>query len=134
MNFSTATEHCRSMDAYLAEPRSEEEYDIFVKFARNLGIHNFWLGATDSANEGTYVWQSDGQVLSYEDWHPAETNQEDKDCSYMHSSDGTWTYYNCNSKIYCICQKKFGGNVIFLLSSSLKKHHFHIKHNYFNHT
>ena len=121
MNFSASAEYCSSIDSYLPEPKTEEEYNILHNFARNKGGFGFWLGATDSADEGTYVWQSDGQVLSYDKWRPGETNREDEDCLRMNSYDGLWRYHACNDRLVCrICQKKFEGNVNVLLSSSFK--------------
>ena len=59
MNFTQATEYCRSIDAFLAEPKTLDEYDRFLDYFICLGInHGMWLGATDSASEGTWVWQS----------------------------------------------------------------------------
>ena len=101
------------MDAYLPEPRSEGEYNILLNFVTNsVGYgYQFWLGATDSANEGTWVWQSDGEVMSFDNWDPYETNTENKNCFYMYTSDGFWRYCNCIWRQSIICQKKFEGNV-----------------------
>ena len=98
------------MDAYLAEPRNEEEFDMLYNFARKSGWYTFWLGATYSANEGTWVWQSDGQVLSYDKWHPAAT-QGDGDCSYMYTRDRVWGYMDCDRWAYIICEKEIEGNI-----------------------
>ena len=122
MTFSKANKYCRSIGAYLPEPSNENENDILHNFMKNMmnsSIKAIWLGATDSANEGTWIWQSAGQGLSYHKWRPGNTNQENKDCScFFH--DGLWTYCTCNRKLYSICQKKLGGNVNVLLSSSFK--------------
>ena len=109
------------MGAYLAEPRSQEVNDNLFNFVRNFGSYGFWVGATDSANEGTWVWQSDGEVLSYDNWPPGYTNQEDKDCLLMTMTDGSWRYFNCDATTYSFCQKKSEGNVHVLLRSSFKK-------------
>ena len=109
MTFSAATKHCKSMGAFLAESRSDEENDIIYNFMK----HSIWLGATDSANEGTWVWQSDGEGVCYDKWDPIESNQEDKDCPYMYSFNGLWRYAPCDSTIFFVCQKKLEGNVLF---------------------
>ena len=111
------------MGAYIPEPRTEEENDMLFNFIRNIGQHfTVWLGATDSANEGTWVWQSDGEVLSYYNWLQVtgEINTEDKDCLFMRSSDGFWRYRHPLSGIYTVCEKKFEGNVNFYSFSSYK--------------
>ena len=120
MNFSAATEHCISMNSYLAEPRTEEEHDILYNFTGNLGSTVGWLGATYSDNEGTWVWQTDGQVLSYDKWYPGSSNQENRGCLYMDTSDGFWRYADCNWSILSICQRKFRGNVQFCYVVLLK--------------
>ena len=110
MTFSAATDHCKSLDAYLAEPRTEEEHAILLYFTRNIGYY-FWLGATDSDKEGTWVWQSDDEVLSYVNIRPGEINREDRDCLYMDTYDGFWDYFNCKNAFHVVCQQEFEGNI-----------------------
>ena len=120
------------MNAYLAEPRNEEEFDMLYNFARKSGWYTFWLGATYSAYEGTWVWQSDGQVLSYDKWHPG-ANQGVGDCAYMYTRDGLWRNFDCDGWAYIICQKKIEGNIHgSVFADRLKSTFTHIKHIYFN--
>jgi hypothetical protein len=60
-----------------------------------FGGFNPWIGYTDQAVEGTWVWAS-GSGSSYQNWGSNESNQSDSrlDAAYM-SSDGRWhAYYN----------------------------------------
>jgi len=77
------------------------EQNAAVRAAANAaGIAgNIWIGARDSANEGTWVWQ-DGAVISgssYVNWNPGEPNvrlSSGQDCMYMKSS-GRWAASHC---------------------------------------
>ena len=130
MNFSAATEHCRSMDSYLAEPRTEEELDILLNFTRNLGDLIFWVGATYSDNKGIWVWQTDGQVLSYYKY-PESSNH--RDCLSIFTSVGFVEFVDCHFQIFSICQRKFEGNKKFCYVVLLKVWLSHtIKRIYFN--
>ena len=77
-----------------------------------------WLGGSDTALEGTWVWSSDGRAFSqlarpfddaYVRWNFGEPNDwgEGEDCLEMRIDDGTWNDRSCNVAIGSVCQ---GGN------------------------
>ena len=116
MNFHQANEYCTSMDAFLAEPRTLEEYDIIHDYTKSLSTTvDIWLGATDSDTEGTWLWQSDGEHLTYNKWrsgHPPAN--DDKDCLFMGFTFGKFGDARCIISSYnFLCQRKVQGIHVF---------------------
>ena len=72
---------CLSQGGDLASVGSEEE-DNFIN---SLGS-NFYLGGSDSAQEGTWVW-SDGTAWTYVNWGSGAPNNQDND---EHCVIGNW--------------------------------------------
>jgi hypothetical protein len=55
--------------------------------------HGLWLGLTDVAEEGRWVWAS-GEPVTYTNWHPGEPNNlGDEDYAQLFR-DGTWNDTN----------------------------------------
>ena len=107
MNFTQATQHCRSIDAILAEPRTLDEHDIVHDYIIPFGNKFIWLGNSDSETEGNWLWQSDGhETLSYDKWGTGFPRDGENDCLLM--SPNTGLYYDrlCSYNNYFLCQTK----------------------------
>ena len=73
---------------------------------------NYWLGATDSAAEGTWRWQNSHQTMQYTNWHPGQPNGGGEDClskTYYGEWNGRWGDYVCDynnwhNNIHALCQ------------------------------
>ena len=74
--YSEAKDNCSRLSAHIAEPRNKLENEAIFLIAFNCekmktysttGLYkiNIWIGANDIKEEGTFVWESDGQVV---DW------------------------------------------------------------------
>ena len=54
------------MDGYLAEPKSMDQMTFLAGLAGLeadfLGIHNWWIGLSDSGHEGLWTWVHSVQV------------------------------------------------------------------------
>ena len=73
--WSNAKQLCENAGGYLAVVTSEGEND-FIK--DNLGLSaDIWLGASDEANEGTWVWVN-GETFSYANWSSGNPNNYSK--------------------------------------------------------
>ncbi|XP_052084077.1 perlucin-like protein [Mytilus californianus] len=64
----TAQDICKNRGGYLAEIGSKEENDFVKKLAKKVKNFSVWLGGTDSAKEGHWVWASTGKPFTFEDW------------------------------------------------------------------
>ena len=59
----------------------------------NTPYRYLWIGLTDVATEGTYVWNSTGQVVTYSYWVPGQPdNYYNEDFILMGASEaGLWS-------------------------------------------
>ncbi|KAL1503384.1 hypothetical protein AB1Y20_011435 [Prymnesium parvum] len=88
LSWSNAEEACVARGGHLASIRSEEE-NTHVK---QLCLEPCWIGYTDRAVEGRYVW-TDGALQGYSNWNAGEPNgqaYEDTDAAYMYISTNDW--------------------------------------------
>merc|ERR1711997_396804 len=64
--FGASSKYCKSMGGILAEPRSDYEMENIVQLL-DKG-NNYWIGLTDTATEGQFIWKSDGSTSTYFNW------------------------------------------------------------------
>ena len=111
------------MDAFLAEPRTQWQIDA-LKTLSHEKYRNIWLGATDQAVEGTWVWaQSGANVDGPTDWFPGEPNDHGsgEDCLEVRHNrrKGQWNDISCDQRKPFICQKEItpetSGNICALV-------------------
>ena len=70
----------------------------------DIGAGQYWIGLSDTAVEGTYVW-TDGLEATYTDWgngKPSAGNTED--CVRLMSGFGVWNDDYCRRKRAYICE------------------------------
>ena len=70
LTWEKARASCWRLGGDLASVGSEEENNFIHGLSKTI---NIWLGGSDSALEGSYVW-SDGTAWTYENWTPGEPN------------------------------------------------------------
>ena len=106
MNWVEAKEHCRELnpEAHLVFVKSEEE-NLFWFYIQGSDDGAFWLGGTDSHEEGIWTW-NDGTPFTYKDWF---SNQPDggltQNCIAAHSDYYfSWLDYECAEQLYFICE------------------------------
>lgn len=99
--YDTARMACLNASSHLVTITSAGEND----FVENLIANSVWIGLTDTASEGNFVWVN-GETFSYENWATLEPNDggitgstEDcvilcKDCGTL-NTDGRWHDIRC---------------------------------------
>ena len=103
MTFSSAKKFCQSKGAILPEPRTESMRNL-MRQSEDFPYY-FWLGLTDIANEGQYVWESDNSTVSDFDWKEGfPLGGKDHNC-VLRSSTG-WRDLDCSRPCYIFCQKR----------------------------
>ena len=65
----------------------------------------YWLGLTDIANEGQYVWESDNSIASDIDWAEGFPLARDGEDCVRRCSDG-WCDRKCSAQLYIVCQMR----------------------------
>jgi len=71
----------------------------------SLSASALWIGLSDNETEGTWVWQSDSAVLSYDDWGPNQpTNNTGRNCAMIDIATHQWNDTECSSLNDYLCQ------------------------------
>lgn len=98
-SWADASTACAARGAHLATISSAEQNAFFV----SLGAADLWLGFTDAATEGTYVWTS-GQS-TYTGWGTMQPDDAggNEDCAVL-IPDGTWNDAPCGELRGYLCE------------------------------
>ncbi|GAB6032917.1 Fc fragment of IgE, low affinity II, receptor for (CD23) [Chamberlinius hualienensis] len=115
LNWFSAYGSCKSKVAELAHPSTEEKNTQLVNYIKkNFSTFKacWWLGASDLAEEGTWIWTHDNSKLSFKNWfdnQPDNANGDENCLSYW--SDNNWGWNDLNCKIpyfetFYICEQK----------------------------
>ena len=92
----------------LFEPRDFNTNKLVFEAAGNLVPNAYWLGINDRANQGQYVYASDGQDVVNGMWRSGEPNGDNERCVigyYKFEYLGEWFDYPCENRVSSICQK-----------------------------
>ena len=116
MTWFEAQEFCFGKEAYLAEIQSHEEdslLDIILPEDTN-----YWLGLSDLAVEGTFVWEDSHSVAVYTGWAPGQPDNigtnvlvRNADCVFKSFSAGLagWHDAECTAEdwhgsVHALCE------------------------------
>ena len=94
----------------LFEPRDANTNELVFAAAGNLRLGSYWLGINDLANQGQYVYASDGQPV-VDLWHPGQPNADGHHCvgGYYNGKYLWWDEGCTNPNLYSICQPQNTG-------------------------
>ena len=82
-----AKEECKQLGGWLVEIESEEQNDELYEEARKHNIAEAWIGLSDAAKEGEWVWTS-GKKATFLNWTPHGS-------SPSNSNHNNWKGENC---------------------------------------
>uniref|UniRef100_H2YTW6 C-type lectin domain-containing protein n=1 Tax=Ciona savignyi TaxID=51511 RepID=H2YTW6_CIOSA len=112
MTYDQAKSKCSQLGATLATqgPKSRDVMRILEAQMSVLTTEEYWIGLTDKADEGRYVWE-DGTALqsSQANWKPGEPNNagNNEDCIGINYLDTLqWNDYPCSRDLYALCERK----------------------------
>jgi hypothetical protein len=96
---------CIQAGSHLASIRDDQENSWVYQTELTQGGGSWWLGYTDSANEGSWSW-SDGMGQGYVNWNPGEpNNQGDEDCAqHWVNHGGKWNDAGCGGLYHFVCE------------------------------
>lgn len=109
---SQAKSACEALNATLAEPRNATENEEI----RNLITNNSWIGINDRQQEDTWVYDSDGTGIVYDNWNSNEPNNwpnlavpsddyPNEHCVELIKNSGKWNDMRCNHQMNYTCFK-----------------------------
>ncbi|XP_078331886.1 perlucin-like [Crassostrea virginica] len=101
--------YCNTVGAKLVEIETASENDFLKKHLQSIGATtNYWIGLSDSIQEGHYLWQSTQDNVDFTDWAPGEPNDDHhtEDCTELFQPFGFhWNDAPCSTKSNFICEK-----------------------------
>ncbi|CAC5394269.1 unnamed protein product [Mytilus coruscus] len=109
-NWNNAKISCKKLNSMLAEPKKMSDISFLISKAKKYR-KTFWLGGSDRAKEGVWVWTTSGQEFTVTDWHTRtirEPNNQNgnEHCLDMHKNlDYEWNDDNCWNRNRYICEK-----------------------------
>merc|ERR1712219_4534 len=110
MNWFQAQEYCWGNNGFLAEIKTEKQQSSLGDILFHT-IPYYWIGLSDNANEGTFVWAESHESLDYNNWAPGEPNNDKggEDCVHMDSAEQLqWNDISCDSVretgFHALCQ------------------------------
>ncbi|MBU7443559.1 C-type lectin domain-containing protein, partial [Paraburkholderia fungorum] len=105
--------NCTAEGGHLAILTTRAEHEAVEKESRRLGLFykNFWIGLTDSENEGEWKWV-DNSTLTNPFWNKLESEPDNnesggpqgEDCAVVDSHSQTWYDVPCTFSYPRLCQ------------------------------
>ncbi|XP_019931003.2 C-type lectin 37Da [Aedes albopictus] len=118
-NWYKASEICNYFGMQLVTITSRDENDAVARFVQRSDKFSdvacsFWIGGNDLAEEGTFSWMPNGQLVRYANWTPGEPNNHNgtEHCMQIvyeprREQRWTWNDNKCRTKyMYFICESK----------------------------
>ena len=107
--FEQSKTFCYSLGRKLFEPKSSEANIEVTQLVHNEGLSSgstFWIGIHDIGNEGIFVYDSNSQAISYQNWNSGEPNDAGgEDCTEINVANGKWNDSPCNKQMSFVCEK-----------------------------
>lgn len=99
-----AKEACYSVDGKLAEPKTSDQVNFLFSLTQGTRV---WIGVTDRFTEGSYVWDSSREPVSYLPWEPGQPNNFliDQDCVEIIDTDPLFNDKPCFAEDAFVCEK-----------------------------
>lgn len=97
-SWDDAKQHCEDLSSYLATIFSPAENEFISTMEASA-----WIGASDTASEGTWVWVDGSDMDGYTNWGGSNPNgSNNENCVLL--KDGKWTDTPCSLQRYYICK------------------------------
>ena len=107
LSWGDADAACQAAGLQLATVQSAAQDALLLTAAAGSTV---WIGGTDAASEGTWVWSPSNTPLSYTNWYAGEPNgRTHENClmKYTNQYGGLWNDARCTAKYKYVCQTSF---------------------------
>nr|ADW08726.1 C-type lectin-1 [Penaeus vannamei] len=100
---------CQAQGADLAKLDGNLHFQVIQYINQNPDLMDeaFWIGGTDAAREGTWLWATDNTVMDMQSppWYPGQPNHGTA-ANYACLYAPDFFFHSCDNdrKIYAICQ------------------------------
>ena len=102
-SWDNANAACLAVGLQLASVHSAAQNALLVTAAAGNTV---WIGGTDAASEGTWLWSPSNTPLSYTNWDSGQPGNQGEDCTQAYSANnGVWHDYPCAWKEKYVCQQ-----------------------------
>jgi hypothetical protein len=115
--FASAEQSCTMLGYHLARVDSDTETNLLRNHASAVGLTAVWLGGSDAASEGTWVWEDGTQFWQgaangmavgglYTNWiaNQPDNSGGTENCLQFHPNMG-WNDTTCSSSFAYICER-----------------------------
>jgi hypothetical protein len=111
LTWADARSHCQRLGGDLARLEDAGLNSDAGDGAEDRGIPGsetgrYWIGLSDQASEGTWVWLDDSEAASWTSWGSSEPHSgTDRNCAQINGAGaGRWQSHNCGDTLPFICQ------------------------------
>lgn len=115
MSFDSAKAYCENLGGHLVTITSSDEQQFISNILKsNGGLGDYWIGATDSGQEGTWKWITN-ENFSYSNWNSGEPNNSGGNENYasINKDTGYWKdVLNTTNGIGIICEWNLKENAL----------------------
>ena len=109
-SWSEARSWCKNndSDSDLVSIHSPLENDQAWHVMKENGV-NVWIGFSDRAHEGEWLWMGESSGYSYKHWDKNEPDGgTEENCAFMSIETGAWRDTNCLDKHSFMCKVNTG--------------------------
>ncbi|KAL7880087.1 hypothetical protein SRHO_G00023410 [Serrasalmus rhombeus] len=92
------------MEGHLASVHSSEEYTFIQDLLNATNSNTTWLGGTDAAQEGVWVW-TDGSAFNYTNWSPGQPDYLGFENCIEMNFPVYWNNVDCTALLPSVCVK-----------------------------
>ena len=105
LSWAGAEAACQAVGLQLATVQSAAQNAVLLTAAAGNAV---WIGGTDAASEGAWVWSPSNTPLSYTNWYAGNPNNAygGQDCMQFNwGSPGKWNDDKCMNQQKYVCQQ-----------------------------
>ncbi|XP_028657187.1 low affinity immunoglobulin epsilon Fc receptor-like [Erpetoichthys calabaricus] len=102
--WQSSRDHCRTLGGQLVIIENAMEQEFLKNKINVIGEKNYWIGLTDLANQGKYVWLDNRPLDPKQSfWHSSQPNGKNEHCVQIEAEE-KWHDFPCATLTKMICE------------------------------